>query len=201
MAHYITSNDCLFIHIPKTGGTSVLRWIQDNLEHEKRGEKHWDYKTYKTRYGHPTNHFTVVRNPYARLLSWFHYMGEQARWRLSQNTPEVWDQAAWRAYKRGFKVWVKESKNVPSSMIWSKNILQNQVDWYKEKSINFVLKTESLDKDFIQIQEWYNCFAPLPHANKSANSSLNYRNEYDYEMKLVVQKYFEKDLDTFKYVF
>lgn len=205
MSIYLPHNDTVFIHIPKTGGTSILHWMQENFKHEKRGEKHFDYKMYKKKFGDPTHHFACVRNPYARLLSWFHYMGEQANARLyavQQGTldkPQPWDKYAYRAYKRGFKTWVREAIHEPADRIWSFNILQNQVDWYNTETVDFVLKTETLDKDFTQVQDWLDCHVPLGHLNKSNHG--DYREQYDFEMKLVVQKYFEKDLDTFKYIF
>jgi hypothetical protein len=206
MSIYLPKHDAVFIHIPKTAGTSILKWMQQNFEdHEKRGLKHLDYSKYTDEFGTPAHHFACVRNPYSRLLSWFHYMGEQAHSRLyavQQGTlaeAQPWDKYAWRAYKRGFKVWVREAAHNPTDKIWSSYIMQNQVDWYNNDTVDFVLKTETLDEDFKQIQDWLGCDAPLGHLNKSNHGY--YRDQYDYEMKLVVQKYFEKDLDTFKYTF
>lgn len=199
MSIYIPEHDTAFIHIPKTGGTSVLRWMKDNFEFEDRGDKHLDYKQYISKYEVPLNYFVCVRNPYARLLSWFHYMGTQANYHINIGQPRPWDNRARRAYKKGFKVWVREAINNPTGDIWSVNILKNQVDWFDHTNVKFVLKTETLNKDFVQVQEFLNCYTELDHLNKTIHS--HYRDQYDYEMKLVVQKWFEKDLDTFKYTF
>ena len=65
-----------FIHIPKTGGTSVRKFLLDNdiqfyYGHEpKQVGRHryasvWkDEESYK---------FTIVRNPYARTVSYYNY--------------------------------------------------------------------------------------------------------------------------------
>lgn len=206
MSIYLPHNDTAFIHIPKTGGTSILRWMKENFEYEDRGDKHLDYNRYVKIYDVPTYHFACVRNPYARVLSWFHYMGEQAHsrlWAVQQGTldqAEPWDEAAWRMYKRGFKIWVREAVNNPAGRMWSnQNLLQQQADWYNSDTVKFVLKTETLSEDFIQVQDWLNCYEPLGHFNKS--KAGDYREHYDFEMKLAIQRIFEKDLDTFKYTF
>jgi hypothetical protein len=206
MSIYLPHNDTVFIHIPKTGGTSILRWMKDNFEYEDRGDKHLDYWQYHEKYGHPVHHFACVRNPYARVLSWFHYMGEQAQARLyavQQGTlaeAEPWDEAAWRTYKRGFKIWVREAVNNPAGRMWSaQNLLKPQADWFEKDTVDFVLRTESLNEDFKQVQDWLGCHAPLQHLNKSNHEY--YRDVYDFEMKLAIQRIFEKDLDTFKYTF
>lgn len=207
MSIYLPHNDTVFIHIPKTGGTSILKWMQENFDDsEKRGDKHLDYWQYSKNWSVPANHFACVRNPYARVLSWFHYMGEQANARLyavQQGTlekAEPWDEAAWRMYKRGFKVWVREAVNNPAGRMWSQqNLLKNQADWYDDKTVKFVLRTEKLNEDFVQVQEWLNCDVPLGHHNKTTHK--HYREYYDFEMKIAIQRIFEKDFDTFKYVF
>lgn len=60
----------IFIHIPKTAGTSITKKFLPNF----RGFKHHDFIFYKNLLKDKIseyNFFTVVRNPYDRIVSYF----------------------------------------------------------------------------------------------------------------------------------
>lgn len=67
----------LFIHIPKTAGTSIWNWLKDNghenwarvsrVHHESISEMRLLNNTRNT------YSFAVVRNPYDRAISYFHH--------------------------------------------------------------------------------------------------------------------------------
>jgi len=64
---------CIFIHIPKTAGTSVNKALFGN-----RGGGHKSARYYKQIFGVSTYKryfkFTFVRNPYSRLLSAYNFL-------------------------------------------------------------------------------------------------------------------------------
>jgi hypothetical protein len=97
-------------------------------------------------------------------------------------------------YESGFS---KSLDSMPSEF-YPDVCMKPQVDYF-DSSAKFVLKTETLSQDFIQIQDWFQCYKPLPHKNKSI--SVNYRDAYTAKDKKIVKKYFEKDLDLLKYTF
>lgn len=73
-------NKSIFIHIPKTGGTSVIKKYDPNSVEFK----HHDFLYYKNLlkdkfYNYKI--FSIVRNPYERILSYFHFH--------IQNTPYI----------------------------------------------------------------------------------------------------------------
>lgn len=91
-----------FVHIPKTGGTSFEKWfsarfasmfLNGKLEGVESTLQHLDSKQYpELFYGWPDYEFTVVRNPYDRIISAY-------RWRYA------------KSYGRGdyvppFKLWL-----------------------------------------------------------------------------------------------
>ena len=95
----------LFLHLPKTGGTSINKFFNDKFDNNERDFGHpylseyiYDKKT--DRYTNLKNYFkfTIIRNPYDRLISAFFYMKEYSnfpfdisfrkKWKLEDDTFE-----------------------------------------------------------------------------------------------------------------
>lgn len=84
MTCYSAKHKLMFIHIPKTGGVSITQWMQ-NYGHGKlfaenhHGAKHFDIKSIHKHMKlddidiNDTTYFTVVRNPWDRMVSTYHY--------------------------------------------------------------------------------------------------------------------------------
>ena len=72
MAVHIPEHNLTFIHIPKTGGTSITRWIRDNHEHDYY-RKHCTLQTAKNHWNNLSQTFCVIRDPYDWLVSWYEY--------------------------------------------------------------------------------------------------------------------------------
>ena len=67
----------IFIHIPRTGGTSINEYFKSKNEPVNAiysNFKHYTYNDYKI-ISDIENYemFTVVRNPYTRIVSYFNY--------------------------------------------------------------------------------------------------------------------------------
>lgn len=197
MAFYNPSKNCVFIHIPKTGGTSVLKWMQNNLDCKKSCTKHCTIKKWNNHQSKKTDHFTVVRNPYARILSWFHYQGRMAYNRLKINNPRKYDKDIIFYYEKGFQYWLEKGN---PGVLLNKTILTQQVDYYDENCL-FVLSTENLNEEFELVQDYFKVYKPIKHLNKSGKDLKNYREYYNKDTKKIVYQLFEKDLDILKYTF
>lgn len=66
----------VFVHIPRTGGTSVTKAIKDKLDTSNHVEdfKHYDINYYKRFLEYQDyEYFTIVRNPYSRIISYYNY--------------------------------------------------------------------------------------------------------------------------------
>ena len=80
----IHNKKCIFIHIPKTGGTTIEHFLKDNginqLEYigvvNNRSMQHYKASELKLRIPQYFNNyykFSIVRNPYDRLLSEYYW--------------------------------------------------------------------------------------------------------------------------------
>jgi hypothetical protein len=72
-----------FIHIPKTGGVTVMDFCQRHdlpvlYGRRKRGSQHITAKhsTYHHWQHEDSEKFAIIRNPLTRLVSWFRYLSE-----------------------------------------------------------------------------------------------------------------------------
>jgi hypothetical protein len=194
MTHYVKDKDILFIHIPKTGGTSISKWLSNFCNGERLGPKHGDLFDWQTKNHVPQFVFTTVRNPYARLLSYFFYAGEQIKERINKDKwANKYNQEMIDTYNLGF------SNSLNVNNYYPDVIMKNQVDYFDISSINYMLRTENLKQDFQQIQQWLCCYEPLPILNKG--KEVDYRDYYTSKDRKFIEKHFEKDLDILKYTF
>jgi hypothetical protein len=167
-----------FHHIPKTGGVSVGQWLKDNMGGEEvLIGKHKTPVQLKKKYGKNLGYeFCVVRNPWERLVSMYHYSLQKDSFMLANvDSFEDWIlYTDWGACKRP------------------------QMEWAKH--CDYVLRFENLNEDFKVIQDFYHCHAPLPH--KNASSHGDYRGYYTSQemIDLVAYKH-EIDIKKFGYEF
>ncbi|MFC4720906.1 sulfotransferase family 2 domain-containing protein [Geojedonia litorea] len=180
----------VFIHINKTGGTSIISitgkafrkhlTVKDVIKYI--GVKKWNL-IYK---------FTVVRNPYAKVVS-------QYKFRTKTNKSNMTKQPI------SFKDWVIKVFVEEDSYYYGKRPLlyQPQVEWLKNKEgeidINQIIRFENLNVEFEKVANTIGIASSLPHLNSTKKS--NYREYYDQETKAIITEYFKEDIETFDYSF
>lgn len=176
-----------FIHIPKTAGVSISRWLIEYAGGEYIGyknpmiKKHMEYKDIIKEKGyHPEFMFAVVRNPWDRLVSGYHYYKKKG-------SPNF----TWRTFDEF--VTCKELGKLGRNQV---HYIQNREG---EIAVDLVIRFENLQEDFKHIQNRYHCYEPLTKNN--VTSHRDYREYYTPETKDIVSRLFEADIHRFGYRF
>jgi chondroitin 4-sulfotransferase 11 len=192
----------IFIHIPKTAGMSITRALKqaapDALNRlpgvaggpqpqrhlfavelrRQIGEKRWP--SYFS--------FAFVRNPWARLVSWYNMCLERPTNR--------------------FMLYVKENaRTFDDFLLLSDDLAQrtrlNQVDYVIDEAgnqiVDFIGRYETISQDFTKICAKLAIRPLLPHIN--ATSRVDYRQYYTPTSQRLVAERFRPDIERFDYSF
>lgn len=202
MAVYATEpQKVLFIHIPKTGGTSIQHWMLKNTNGQPlKARKHHNLDRIKTELDLDIDwSFCVVRNPWDAVVSWYWFRRDRALRRLElakhknpggANKKRKYDvqynHHVLELHEKGFDFFVETA---PARLCSNKTV-----------GVTTVLKLENLAKDFEIVQDVFKCYEPLGVYNTSKRDR-DYRQYYnDYTRKLVEQQY-ATDIEAFGYEF
>lgn len=187
---------CIFVHIPKSAGTSVCKAI---FGYQIGHRTYADYVM-----NSPANldhyfKFSFVRNPWDRVLSAYLYLRDHS----DSSTPEddEWAESNLRSYC-DFNEFVQEWVN-------NENILQKVhfIPQYKFISdengvikMDFVGRFEDLTNDFKYITSIIGqTERNLPSTN--VTSHQHYSHFYNDESIEIIRNVYSKDITTFNYVF
>jgi hypothetical protein len=217
------SNKCkfIFIHVPKTGGTSV-EWALKKHNHV------YDY-SYKghdvpnaqfplresnlahTIHMNPSYHLGLfVRNPWDRFVSTFRHSN---RIRTRDNFPTIeFGDYLFKAQEYlntgrscsqfiWFDVFHLKYRQCEYMTEYGGSYLGSGLD-LKKTPINFVGRFENLEQDYIAYCKSLDIFAwPLPNVDWDSGGSEDYRNYYDSASKKIIYKVYEEDINLFEYTY
>lgn len=181
--------DCTFIHINKTGGSSVEKALKLPSEHctalEKvalYGRAEWDRRFT----------FTFIRNPWEKVLSHYYFRVMTNQTGLKTNTIP-------------FREWVLEAYGEKNPRYYDKpKMFMAQTAWLCDEEgvllVDFVGRFENLAHDFrLVCEKLGGITADLPHYKNS--SKPPYQSAYDAETQSLIAEVFSEDIKAFGYVF
>lgn len=182
------NKDFIFIHINKTGGTSIISIIGKSFRKHLtakeiigyKGQQKWD-NAYK---------FTVVRNPWDRVVSQYKFRSKTNKSKMKVNPIP-------------FNDWVKKvfQENDPFYFGKRPQMYIPQVEWLKNHDgkidVDRIIRFENLDKEFKDVADYIGVNNKLPHLNST--EQVNYRDFYDEKTKAIVSSWFKEDIETFGY--
>ena len=214
----IHSLKTIFIHIPKAGGTSIetvlcdfplfryqlvnkFNWYGNIRNDETKYELDHSTMAYLKKnckyYDNSYFSFAIVRNPYARLVSEYHY----CKYQYSRFIKKL----------DSFKDFVYELKNKFDYVLKNKEKDHLYVSHYlpqylfthnyrKIKIVNKIYKLENLNEEWSNICEILDIDKELIRSEKNASKfKYNYKDYYDEDLKSIVYEMYKDDFEIFNY--
>ena len=186
----------IFIHIPKTGGTSIEIYFQDYLKEQfKKDEKHITaieaIDLYHSQW-HRYFTFSFVRNPWDRIYSyWYNYynwFGSEER------TPKTF---------LNFLYQLSGRHKWRGSLIMQKHLIP-QVDWLSNEKgniiVNYIGRFESIRQHFNIIRDKLNIDKTYALGNILwLKDKPHYSTFYQKQHIQIVEEIYEKDIEKFNY--
>lgn len=196
MSCRLTEKNVTFIHIPKTGGKSVRKFLENNHDFVRKTiydkeelaklspvdwnkVKHPTYAQIKGIYkldnlGYV---FTCIRNPYHRALSGYFHM---IHMKIIKHCS-----------------FVKFIKN----RIHYDGFMQPMVNYFENDNVNRILRYENLQEDFQYVKQDLKVKGNLPIIGRSFNNNNIYNDIYNDNPELMNLVYdaYEEDFIRFKY--
>ena len=209
------SRGYIFVHIPKTGGTAMALALEDRARADdiligdtpkavKRRRRLKGLKTRGRLWKHSTLAdidgflspqdiramvtFTLVRNPWDRIVSYYHWLG-------AQNFDH---QAVVLAKSLEFCDFLMEPHTQASLSAWPAAAYMRLVDG-RIHATHFI-RLEHLQEDMAPLAKHLGFNPDVPHANRSARDA-DYRRYYDEETAALVAKICAADVAQFGYTF
>lgn len=195
---------CVFVHVPKTGGSSIRRLF----EHRDRSATHFDHLSaaeYVREMGEETFRsyfsFGFVRNPFDRVLSL--YTQPRGKWETLTDEHKA-------ALTMPFKRWLRYLLDNFGGTRKRKRrgLYRSQVDFLTDGVggvlVDRVCRFEDLYKEWRYVRQRIGMHGvTLPWVARSPRSkrSGSYRKYYDPESREFVRKLYGQDLDFFGYEF
>ena len=205
----IDKEKTIFIHIPKNAGTSIKAFFECKEFHNKhrtieqiKTDNIEAYNSYKK--------FTIVRNPYDRMISWYFYlkraMGiEQTRgdhrWSSGEHFPSNFLEWIKDPLKNYYTLWklsdIRNSLHTDIEFIGNgrKNgvpLLSQQYLWLDDTVR--VLKYENLNEE---LNKFFGKKINIPTRNNTERK--DYLHYYDEESLNIVYNRYKEDFEIFNY--
>jgi chondroitin 4-sulfotransferase 11 len=180
--------DVIFVHINKTGGSSIEAALKLPFQHrtalelrEQLGPRRWSERF----------SFAFVRNPWDKVASHYFYRVKTNQTGLGAKRVSF-DEWVTRAYGERDPAWYDQPR-----------MFMAQVDWITDRNgvvlVDYIGRFERLAQDFATVCQRIGRSAVLPHLKRT--SERDYRALYSTETAAIISARFAADIDRFGYSF
>jgi len=202
---YFSKKRTVFIHIQKTGGSSVRKILKVQLgDLEELGFKHdlarWHYESISE--WDECFKFAFVRNPWDRLVSWYS-MIEQNKELLNQTRNKLWEYVIRQS--NSFDEFVINCTQEVDDFDGKKSFLYNQLDYltdiHGEMLVDFVGKYESFEEDMQYVLRSLRLSGDATFTHENRSKHKHYSGYYTEDLKNIVAERYARDIEYFGYTF
>lgn len=204
------SSRVLFVHVQKTGGSTLDRMFDDEVPDARRvGDlaRHAPYSRILAVEPELEDYwsFGFVRNPWARMVSWFtmiqgvfakHDRGVPKTVRKFEKWPGVW--GAFEPYRHSFDAFVLEGTDALAK------VGRAQVDMLRTadgREVDFIGRTENFIPD-LNVARAKLGLDPLDEIKRvNATSKGHYSDYYNDATRAKVAEVYAKDIEEFGYTY
>ena len=185
-------NKCIFIHIPKTGGTSIESVLL-GVDEFKTGSDHATISELINRGVDIDQYFkfTIVRNPITRIFSvWNYYV---------QGGNQGSDLVFKRDIPKNFHAFCETYLIKKNKEFFGMNTLRDQVDFitvYNTLRMDIILSFEMLEKEYKYIKNKL-FLGDLPHTRKT--KYIQSFHDVSDETKLLISVMYKRDFKILGY--
>lgn len=225
MSAYSNKYKFIFIHIPKNAGsTFVINYnknkaiedfdtfeaLNDSLGHQRDPVfgNHFtlqmvmdlvDQHSLKIDY-HKYFKFCVIRNPWERMLSLYNMRLRKIN-KTFQGKPRNTDDDK-RLLREGFIPWLLYTQHVSDSVLTR----MPQISWVKDRNNKIfcdrIIRIENYTTELSDVLSSLNIpLMNMKYINKSSIDTSKYQDHYTAKGRSFIEKYFEEDIDQFKFTF
>ena len=177
-----------FVHIPKTGGTSLAYLLHRHCENVVKHQFAADLMQ-ECRGAVDYFRFTVIRNPWEREVSRYCFQKQNPSLATHQE-----------ANRLSFKEWLRSRHNDTEFMMFYGAPM---LDWIADKEgnllVDYIARLERIHRDWEIISDALKIDGVLPWLNRSEHS--DYAEFYDDESRAMVGDVYAKDIEFFDYEF
>jgi len=192
----IKSTGCLFIHVPKAAGTSVSRAIYgENIGHFTAQF----YRDLSKREFNKYFKFAIVRNPWDRAVSAYHFVKQGGTDLVQPNADEDFSNDCFESFERFVKEWLTVVD------ISKKDVVFQPQYWFicdenENVLVDYIGKLEKMDEVSQVLTEKLNKKFEFEKLNVSKRKK-DFRSYYNAETKALVSEIYKKDIELFGYEF
>jgi len=199
------SNKIVFVHIQKTGGSSVREILRAQLgDSEEVGFKHdWACWHYKEIPGwDECFKFAFVRNPWDRLVSWYS-MIVQNKVLLNQSRNRLWEYVIREA--NTFDEFIRNCTLEIDDFDGRKGFLYNQLDYLTDNDgnllVDFIGKYETFEDSMQYVMRSLRLTGDAVFTHENRSKHKHYSSYYTEDLKNIVAERYAKDIKYFGYTF